>query len=90
MEEYFDYDRMYAHVSSREYSCIIGFGAKCGDLKEGFSQVKCKDKECGEEFFVAFSCRLNEQFGTRRVFSAIQGRWKSSCNEDATSQIATC
>jgi hypothetical protein len=28
---------------------------KCGDLKEGFARVKCKD--CGEEFFVAFSCR---------------------------------
>ena len=28
---------------------------KCGDLKEGFARVRCK--ECGEEFFVAFSCR---------------------------------
>jgi hypothetical protein len=28
---------------------------KCGDLKEGFARVKCKD--CGEEYFVAFSCR---------------------------------
>ena len=28
---------------------------KCGDLKEGFARVRCKD--CGEEFFVAFSCR---------------------------------
>ena len=28
---------------------------KCGDVKEGFARVKCKD--CGEEFFVAFSCR---------------------------------
>jgi hypothetical protein len=28
---------------------------KCGDLKGGFARVKCKD--CGEEYFVAFSCR---------------------------------
>jgi len=28
---------------------------KCGDLKEGFARVKCK--ACGEEYFVAFSCR---------------------------------
>jgi hypothetical protein len=28
---------------------------KCGDLKEGFARVRCPD--CGEEFFVAFSCR---------------------------------
>lgn len=28
---------------------------KCGDLKEGFARVKCK--KCGEEMFVAFSCR---------------------------------
>ncbi len=27
---------------------------KCGDLKEGFARVKCKD--CGEEFFVALEC----------------------------------
>jgi hypothetical protein len=28
---------------------------KCGDVKEGFARVKCKD--CGEEYFLAFSCR---------------------------------
>jgi len=28
---------------------------KCGDLREGFARVRCDD--CGEEFFVAFSCR---------------------------------
>jgi len=28
---------------------------KCGDLKEGFARVRCPD--CGEEFFVAYSCR---------------------------------
>ena len=28
---------------------------KCGDLREGFARVRCPD--CGEEFFVAFSCR---------------------------------
>jgi hypothetical protein len=28
---------------------------KCGDLKEGFARVRCK--ACGEEYFVAFSCR---------------------------------
>jgi hypothetical protein len=28
---------------------------ECGDLKEGFARVRCPD--CGEEFFVAFSCR---------------------------------
>ncbi|OGJ91477.1 MAG: hypothetical protein A2268_00570 [Candidatus Raymondbacteria bacterium RifOxyA12_full_50_37] len=28
---------------------------KCGDLKEGFARIRCPD--CGEEFFVAYSCR---------------------------------
>ncbi|MBN1760640.1 MAG: transposase zinc-binding domain-containing protein [Chitinispirillaceae bacterium] len=28
---------------------------KCGDVKQGFARVRCPD--CGEEFFVAFSCR---------------------------------
>jgi len=28
---------------------------KCGDLKNGFARVRCP--ECGEEFFVAFSCK---------------------------------
>ncbi len=27
---------------------------KCGDLKEGFTRVKCRD--CGHEFILAFSC----------------------------------
>jgi hypothetical protein len=33
----------------------IGKFLKCGDLKEGFARVTCKD--CGEEYFVAYSCR---------------------------------
>jgi hypothetical protein len=28
---------------------------KCGDLREGFAIVRCK--ECGDEMFVAFSCK---------------------------------
>ncbi|MBL8026427.1 MAG: transposase zinc-binding domain-containing protein, partial [Fibrobacteres bacterium] len=28
---------------------------RCGDLREGFARVRCKD--CGDEKFVAFSCK---------------------------------
>lgn len=28
---------------------------KCGDLREGFARIRCKN--CGQEMFVAFSCR---------------------------------
>jgi ribosomal protein S27E len=48
------YQQRYGYWRSVIRSSIDKF-LKCGDLKEGFARVKCKD--CGEEYFVAFSCR---------------------------------
>ncbi len=33
----------------------VGKFLECGDLQHGFARVRCPD--CGQEFFVAFSCR---------------------------------
>jgi hypothetical protein len=57
-----DFERVYPERYQQRYgywrpvirSSIDKF-LKCGDFKEGFARVRCKD--CGEEFFVAFSCR---------------------------------
>ena len=61
-ERFDEFERVYPERFQQRYgywrpvirSSIDKF-IKCGDLKEGFARVKCKD--CGEEFFVAFSCR---------------------------------
>ena len=61
-ERFDDFEKIYPERYEKKYgfwrkvirSSIDKF-LKCGDLKEGFARVKCKD--CGEEFFVAFSCR---------------------------------
>jgi hypothetical protein len=57
-----DFERVYPERFQAKYgfwrpvirSSIDKF-LKCGDLKHGFARVRCTD--CGEEFFVAFSCR---------------------------------
>jgi hypothetical protein len=63
VQQYFDdFEKVYPERYEKKYgfwrnvirSSIDKF-LKCGDLKEGFARVKCR--ECGEEFFVAFSCR---------------------------------
>ena len=61
-ERFDDFEKIYPERYEKKYgfwrpvirSSIDKF-LKCGDLKEGFARVKCTD--CGEEFFVAFSCR---------------------------------
>jgi hypothetical protein len=62
VQQYFDeFERVYPEKYEKKYgfwrkvirSSIDKF-LKCGDLKEGFARVKCK--ECGEEFFVALEC----------------------------------
>ena len=63
VDSHFDeFERSYADRYEKQYgfwrpiirSSIDKF-KKCGDLKEGFARIKCK--ECGHEMFVAFSCR---------------------------------
>ncbi len=63
VQQYFDdFEKVYPERYEKKYgfwrkvirSSIDKF-LKCGDLKEGFARVKCKN--CGEEFFVGFSCR---------------------------------
>ena len=63
VERYFDeFEKVYSQQYEKQYgfwrkiirSSVDKF-LKCGDLKEGFARVKCK--KCGEEMFVAFSCR---------------------------------
>ena len=61
-ERFDEFERVYPERYQQRYgywrpvirSSIDKF-LKCGDLKKGFARVKCKD--CGEEYFVAFSCR---------------------------------
>jgi hypothetical protein len=63
VEEHFDeFERIYPQKYEKQYgfwrpiirSAVQKF-LKCGDLKEGFARVKCKN--CGTEHFLAFSCR---------------------------------
>jgi hypothetical protein len=63
VRDYFDeFERVYPERFQNKYgfwrpvihSSIDKF-LKCGDVKQGFARVRCP--ECGEEFFVAFSCR---------------------------------
>lgn len=57
-----EFERVYPEKFQKQYGfwrpqirTSIDKFLKCGDLKEGFARVKCDD--CGEEMFVAFSCR---------------------------------
>ena len=61
-ERFDEFERIYPERFQQRYGywrpvirASIDKFLKCGDLKEGFARVKCKD--CGEEYFVAFSCR---------------------------------
>ena len=59
VRESFEFEKIYPERYEKKYgfwrkvirSSIDKF-LKCGDLKEGFARVKCKD--CGEEFFGIF------------------------------------
>ncbi|MFC1476748.1 transposase [Fibrobacterota bacterium] len=61
-----DYFNEFEQVYPKRYGMRFGFWRpiirnaidkfmKCGDLKNGFARVRCP--KCGEEFFVAFSCK---------------------------------
>jgi len=64
VNEYFDeFERIYPEKYEKTHGYwrpiirkSIEKFLKCGDLKEGFARVKCK--QCGKELFVAYSCKV--------------------------------
>lgn len=63
VDEYYDeFEQVYSERYEKTYGFwrpvigdVVGKFLICGDLREGFARVRCKD--CGDEHFVAFSCK---------------------------------